>query len=50
MAYIDDPQTQKANMDYIRSAMNEPLLELRLIFAMIAEIMKFETNQSVKTF
>jgi len=27
MAYIDDPQTQKANFDYIRSAMNEPLLE-----------------------
>lgn len=27
MAYIDDPQTQKANMDYIRNSMNEPLLE-----------------------
>lgn len=27
MSYIDDPQTQKANMDYIRTAMNEPLLE-----------------------
>ena len=27
MAYIDDPQTQKANMAYIRGAMNEPLLE-----------------------
>lgn len=27
MAYIDDPQTQKANLDYIRNAMNEPLLE-----------------------
>jgi RNA polymerase sigma-32 factor len=27
MAYIDDPQTQSANMDYIRTAMNEPLLE-----------------------
>lgn len=27
MAYIDDPQTQKANLSYIRSAMNEPLLE-----------------------
>ena len=27
MAYIDDPQTQKANMDYIRTSMNEPLLE-----------------------
>ncbi|MCD8571490.1 MAG: RNA polymerase factor sigma-32 [Alphaproteobacteria bacterium] len=27
MAYIDDPQTQKANLDYIKSAMNEPLLE-----------------------
>ncbi|MCB9981708.1 MAG: RNA polymerase factor sigma-32 [Rhodospirillales bacterium] len=27
MTYIDDPQTQKANMDYIRSSMNEPLLE-----------------------
>jgi len=27
MAYIDDPQTQKSNMDYIRSSMNEPLLE-----------------------
>ncbi len=27
MAYIDDPQTQKANMDYIRNAMSEPMLE-----------------------
>lgn len=27
MAYIDDPQTQKANMDYIRHAMRAPLLE-----------------------
>lgn len=27
MAYIDDPQTQKANLDYIKSSMNEPLLE-----------------------
>lgn len=27
MAYIDDPQTQKANLTYIRSSMNEPLLE-----------------------
>jgi RNA polymerase sigma-32 factor len=27
MAYIDDPQTQKANMSYIRNSMNEPLLE-----------------------
>lgn len=27
MAHIDDPQTQKANLDYIRQSMNEPLLE-----------------------
>ena len=27
MAHIDDPQTQKANMDYIRTSMNTPLLE-----------------------
>ena len=27
MAYIDDPQTQKANMDYIRTAMDAPMLE-----------------------
>jgi len=27
MAHIDDPQTQKANMDYIRTAMKEPMLE-----------------------
>ena len=27
MAHIDDPQTQKANMDYIRASMNAPLLE-----------------------
>lgn len=27
MAHIDDVNTQKANMDYIRTAMNEPLLE-----------------------
>lgn len=27
MAYIDDANTQKANMGYIRSSMNEPMLE-----------------------
>ena len=27
MAHIDDIQTQKANLDYIQSAMDEPLLE-----------------------
>jgi RNA polymerase sigma-32 factor len=27
MAHIDDPQTQKANLDYIQSSMNAPLLE-----------------------
>ncbi|MEM7651125.1 MAG: RNA polymerase factor sigma-32 [Pseudomonadota bacterium] len=27
MPHIDDPQTQKANMDYIRTSMNEPMLE-----------------------
>ncbi len=27
MAYIDDQQTQKANLSYIRSSMNEPMLE-----------------------
>lgn len=27
MAHIDDPQTQRANLDYIRTSMNEPLLE-----------------------
>ncbi len=27
MAYIDDPQTQKSNTSYIRSSMNEPILE-----------------------
>lgn len=27
MAHIDDTDTQKANLDYIRSAMNEPLLK-----------------------
>ena len=27
MAHIDDPKTQKANLDYIRQAMNEPLLD-----------------------
>ncbi|HOO51853.1 MAG TPA: RNA polymerase factor sigma-32 [Alphaproteobacteria bacterium] len=27
MAYIDDQGTQKANLDYIRTSMNEPLLE-----------------------
>jgi RNA polymerase sigma-32 factor len=27
MTYIDDPRTQKANLDYIRTAMNEPMLE-----------------------
>jgi RNA polymerase sigma-32 factor len=27
MAHIDDPTTQKANLEYIRSAMREPMLE-----------------------
>jgi RNA polymerase sigma-32 factor len=27
MAYIDDPQTQKANYDYIKNSMNAPMLE-----------------------
>ncbi len=27
MAHIDDPQTQRANLDYIRTSMNEPILE-----------------------
>ncbi len=27
MTYIDDPQTQKANMEYIRNSMSEPMLE-----------------------
>lgn len=27
MAYIDDPQTQKANLEYIRASMNAPMLE-----------------------
>ncbi len=27
MSYIDDPETQKANLKYIRNSMNEPLLE-----------------------
>ena len=27
MAHIDDPHTQKANLEYIRNSMNEPLLE-----------------------
>ncbi|MGQ0527723.1 MAG: RNA polymerase factor sigma-32 [Alphaproteobacteria bacterium] len=27
MAHIDDPHTQKANMDYIRTSMNAPMLE-----------------------
>lgn len=27
MSYIDDPQTQRANLDYIKSSMSEPMLE-----------------------
>lgn len=27
MAHIDDPQTQRANLQYIRNSMNEPMLE-----------------------
>lgn len=27
MAHIDDPQTQRANLDYIKTSMNEPMLE-----------------------
>jgi RNA polymerase sigma-32 factor len=32
MAYRDDPQTQRANMRFIRSAMREPLLEREVEF------------------
>jgi RNA polymerase sigma-32 factor len=32
MAYRDDPQTQRANMQFIRSAMREPLLEREVEF------------------
>lgn len=27
MAHIDDPQTQRANLDYIKNSMNQPMLE-----------------------
>ena len=27
MAYLDDPETRRANVSYIKSSMNEPLLE-----------------------
>ena len=27
MAHIDDPKTQRANLDYIKTSMKEPLLE-----------------------
>jgi RNA polymerase sigma-32 factor len=27
MAHIDDPKTQRANLEYIRTSMKEPLLE-----------------------
>ena len=26
MAYIDDPETQKANLNFIKASMKEPLL------------------------
>jgi RNA polymerase sigma-32 factor len=32
MAYIDDPQTQKANLRYIRASMREPMLEREVEF------------------
>lgn len=32
MAYIDDPQTQKANLKYIRASMREPMLEREVEF------------------
>ena len=34
MAHIDDPVTQKANLDYIKTAMREPLLERADEFAL----------------
>lgn len=34
MAYIDDPQTQKANLEYIRTSMNEPMLDKGHEFAL----------------
>ena len=34
MAYIDDPVTQRANLDYIKAAMSQPLLERSNEFAL----------------
>jgi RNA polymerase sigma-32 factor len=34
MAYIDDPTTQRANLDYIKAAMRQPLLERADEFAL----------------
>ncbi len=34
MAHVDDPVTQKANLDYIKTAMREPLLERANEFAL----------------
>ena len=34
MAYIDDPVTQRANLDYIKAAMRRPLLERSDEFAL----------------
>jgi len=32
MAHIDDPKTQRANLDFIKTSMNEPLLEREVEF------------------
>jgi RNA polymerase sigma-32 factor len=32
MAHIDDPKTQRANLDYIKTSMKEPLLEREVEF------------------
>lgn len=44
MAHIDDHNTQKANLDYIRTSMNEPLLE-REYEAQLAKRWKYDHDE-----
>ena len=45
MAHIDDPKTQRANLDYIKTSMKEPLLEREYEFE-LARLWREEDDEA----